>query len=105
MVIIYYLLGCIPIIIIFFLLYIFVNKIHLAEKIQKFDDSNSGPVYDILKAFFIIIMILLAVASIGVILLPMYIYYEFINGNIINALLLSVVGSIALLIDGIVFYQ
>ena len=37
MVIIYYLLGCIPIIIIFCLLYIFVNKIHLAEKIQKFN--------------------------------------------------------------------
>lgn len=103
MVIIYYFLGCIPMIIIYGLLYILIDKLHLMEKIQKFDDSNSGPVYDTLKAFFFIIIILLAVASLGVILLPIYVYYEFINGNIINALLLSVIASIVLLIDSMVF--
>lgn len=53
MVIIYYFLGCIPMMIIYGLLYILIDKLHLMEKIQKFDDSNSGPVYDTLKAFFL----------------------------------------------------
>lgn len=101
--ILYYFIGCVPVCVLGFALYIFIDKIHLVEKIQEFDNSNSGPIYDFLKTIFLIIVFFFAIASLGAMILPIYIFFAFSDGNIIQGLLLTLLCSIAIIFDSIVF--
>ena len=97
--ILYYLIGCIPICVLGFILYNFVDRINLMEKIKNFDKANSGPVY----CFFRNIIFILVIASFGLIMFPIIIYQDFIDGYIFRGLLMSLLCAIAITLDIIVF--
>lgn len=96
----YYLIGMIPICILAYPLIILVDKFKLKEKIQQFDNSNSGPVYDFLKTIFIILIFFTFICSIGVAIIPAYIWKAIESGNYIQAFFLSLLSAIIIVFDG-----
>lgn len=92
--ILYYFIGCIPVCIFMFLFLMLYDKLNIAKKIENFDNANSGPIYDFFKTIFLIIIYLIAIASIGCLILPMHIYLSFSQGNFLTGTLLSILCAI-----------
>ena len=93
--ILYYFLGLIPLGILTFLFNTLIEKLKLKEKLKKFDESNSGSVYNFIKSIAFIIFVTLCFLSIGFILIvPMYIGTSIIEGKYIDAILFTLLGSI-----------
>ena len=92
--ILYYFVGCIPVAILSLLLNFFVEKIKLIEKIHKFDEANSGPIYEFFKTIFFIALFIFGIISIGICILPIYIFRAFADGNILEEFILVLIGSI-----------
>lgn len=101
-----YFIGLIPVLIIGYLLNIFIYKTSLDEKIEKritdFDNRNSGPVYDFFKAILLILIVILVFFSLGTLIIPIYIYYAFSDGNILYGVLLTLITVFAMTFDAIV---
>lgn len=92
--ILYYFIGCIPMGIVSLILNHIIEKIHLLEKFQKFDEVNSGPIYDFFKTLFFIFLFIFGVLSLSILILPLYIYLAFVDGNILEGLILTLISSV-----------
>ena len=74
-----------------------IEKIKIKEKLKKFDDKNSGPVYELIKS---LLILALFIGSFGGVFSSLVIYDYIIKGQYKDALYCFIVAFISGIIIG-----